>query len=352
MPERIQGHEQDPEFTQRFIDAVGSVNEYNEKHTGIGYAVNSMVSFFLASIKDEDDELKQPEVSDEDKAAMEKELVALLQTDELAAMGITLFDSNAPGIKEADFSESGKGEDGKPPSSLIMLITDGDKFKDALYGLKPTPEQKDLVAAGVNSLLANTVELVQAAYAFKKPEDMSEGLAEDTVKKVVNQQLDMFMELSPALVEQGFGQVGAFGKLADYAARHSAGTLADYRGAEAHGWLHETGYGPAQWPMDIGAERLHERWLEVFDFLKGLRDREEPSPYFTELFNKLRADFDASCQWLEGDDHTVSASDTTGYSASYIQPLKTEMTALAEVWGTQFPLENSFYLSEVAENQK
>ena len=334
----------------------------------------------------------EPEVSDGDKADMEKELVTLLQADELAAMGITLFDS-----KDGEALKTKKLKDSlEKPSMLVMFITDGDKFTDTLYKLKPIPEQQEQTAATVASLLSNTVGLIQAAYGLKKPDELEQANNFEAIKSIVDSQLNLFMELSPALVEQGFGTGEAYEELTEYAARHSSGTLEDYREAEARGFIGD-GFGPASWPKDAGPGYLDHEWTEVFEYLKGLRDRESPSPLFTELFNKLRKDFDSSRGWLksyEAYDDTdyqtalrehekehakahqeletrlirqgkdprfvaFAALDThlelpekpeyEGYPKSYIEPLKKEMTEISTRWEMLFPLENSFYLSELAQ---
>ncbi|HZL07879.1 MAG TPA: hypothetical protein VFC50_01655 [Candidatus Dormibacteraeota bacterium] len=385
MDEKIQTHNQepDPEFAQRFIDAVGSVAEYNDKHTGQRSMVTGLLGLFRV-----EGEPEQPQLSAKDKADMERDLVAMLQADELAEMGVTLFDTNDRGIEEADFSEpdeAAEGEEAKRPSFLLMLITDGDKFKETLGKLNPADEQREKVAGGVDLILSNTVSFIQSAYDFDKPEDMSEDGATEPDHRTVDDQLDLFMELSPALVAQGFGKGGAYKTLAEYAARHASGTLAEYREAEVKGLLD----GPARWVGDSSPDDLRGKWTQGFDLLKRLRDREEPSPFFTELFSQLRADFDTARNWLDNvpiqDDEFVRAYaewqkqqaqpsspvDTEGLSfdeaikerfkhytqpprppqgsrrKEYVDGLRAEMDKLAKVWEESFPLENSFYLSEV-----
>ncbi|MEK7594095.1 MAG: hypothetical protein AAB436_00440 [Patescibacteria group bacterium] len=335
MTEQDNPHNQHPpqEFTQRFIDAVGSVQDYNNRNTGLGYAVSGMFSFLMP-----DDETTQPRVSPKDKADMEKELVSLLQTDELAQMGVSLVDSNAPYGERIDFEDDDTRQ--KLPSTLVMLITDGETFRDSLLELNPTPEQKDKVAGGVNSILANTAGMVEAAIQVRGTVDPDHEASQGHLNGFIDDQLNMFMDLSPALVRRGFGEGGAFNVLADYSARHSAGTLDDYVGAKSKGL---TSPMPSQWVMDGTPEFVSSRWTEVFEYLKQLRDREESSTYFTELFNKLRADFDTSNKWLEGD---TEDKNRQGYLDTYIEPLKAEMAELSKVWEKDFPLENGFYLSE------
>jgi hypothetical protein len=404
MPEQTNIHNQepDPQFTQRFIDAVGSVRAYNERHTGIGGAMKGLFAIITASVGEEAEE---PQVTHQDEAEMEKQLVQLLQTDDLKGMGVTLFDTKAAGVEEADFSEE------KPdrPSSLIMLITDGDKFEDVIWHLKPMDEQREQTEQGVATLLSSAVSLVQAFYPRKTPEDSEEEVSPNDARAVVDHQLNLFMELNPALVSQGFASSHAYKTLSEYTAHYASGTLEDYREAEALDLLAgEDRFGPSAWVKDENPEGLNRRWTKAFDLLKSMRDREEPSPYFTELFGKLRADFDTAKSWLdtartyddadtshasahielEGQKETereaiVPETDENrarekrerrkpteaqvkalgdelryqidnpppkppegAHPARYIVPLREEMEKLASEWERSFALENAAYLSE------
>jgi len=344
MGEQSFGREQDPHFTQRFSDAVASVQEYNSKHTGISHIAQGLFSMFRTEEED------QPAVSPTDQADMEKELVALLQADELEAMGVTLFDSKEPGIKKVEFTESETGDetegekDSEFPSMLVMLITDADKFTDTVYKLNPTPEQQKQVESGINTILSSAVGLIEAAYPYEKPDSMSDEAADEAVRKVTEDQINMFMELNTALVAQGLDGGGACKKMQEYTARYAAGTLADYREAEKMNLLQEA-FGPAQWPMDANPEFLNSKWSEAFSLLRSLRDREKPSPYFTELFMKLRTDFDKAVRWLESEDTRDERK------LAYIEPLGAEMSKLSKVWEEDFPLENSLYSSPAVSDQ-
>lgn len=345
MTEKTNPHNQEPphEFTQRFIDAVSSVEAYNNKNTGLGFAVSGMVRFLIPEhVAD------QPKVSPKDQADMEKELVSLLQTDELREMGITLFDSSESTGELVEFGEDGgNAEATKYPSKLIMLITDGELFGDSLNKLNPNAEQKSQVSSGVNSILANTVGLVEIASNIRGEVDAGHEPPQTHLEGFIDDQLNMFMELAPRLVEKGLGGGEAFKLLAEYSARNSAGTLDDYLEAKGKGWLSERGFGPDKWAMDASPEYLNKRWNEVFNHLKDLRDRDEPSPYFSELFNKVRLDFDTSNNWLEGN---TDDENRKQYIGTYIEPLKVEMAELSKVWAEEFPLENSFYLSKATES--
>lgn len=350
MSETGRGHEQDERFTQRFIDAVGSVRSYNDRHTGMA----GIASSFLVGLFEEAGGSNTAKVSRIDEANMERELVSILQADDLEAMGVALVDPTA--FAAAD-REHGKDphlrEDAagavKRPVSLIMLISDPAKFTDTLQRLKPAPGQKEETQASVDALLVSTIGLIRASDESDKPAGMSEEEAAEAATRLLDTQIGIFMEISPSLVSQGFDNSQPYNKLSDYAARYSSGTLADYLGAESKG-LVDTGFGPAKWPMDIGAGQLNERWTLAFTYLKELRDRDEPSPYFTELFNQLRSDFDTARAWLETDDDPVSPRHR--YEAGYLDPLKAMTAELSKVWEEEFPLENAYYLAEKAEASK
>jgi hypothetical protein len=215
------------------------------------------------------------------------------------------------------------------------------------------------------------------------------------------------MELNPALVSQGFANSHAYKTLAEYSARYASGTLPEYREAEALGLLAgEDRFGPSAWVKDENAEGLRQRWTKAFDLLRSMRDREEPSPYFSELFAKLRADFDMAKTWVDTvqtyDDTDTNSSDTPiepegldeireivpetdenrarekrerrrpteaqvkaamdkwryqtdnpppkppegAHSARYIVPLREEMEKLVTEWERSFAPENAAYLTE------
>src|SRR5882757_2144114 len=147
MSEAARGHEQDPDFTQRFIDAVSSVRNYNDRHIGgMGQA-----SYFLRDVFNSDEDTG---VSRNDEAGMEKELVRLLQADDLKAMGIDLVDPARPGLEPLDVREEQEKEE-EHPSALFMVIDNADKFADTLHRLKPAPEQKERTAESVDMILAS-----------------------------------------------------------------------------------------------------------------------------------------------------------------------------------------------------
>jgi hypothetical protein len=350
MSETSQGHEHDEQFTQRFNDAVDSVRQYNDTHASMAGIASS---FLFSMFEDKSGDVAR--VSPVDKANMEKELVTLLQTDELEAMGVSLVDPSkffsTDTEPDADLASHEATDSGtKHPVSLIMLISDPDLFTETIHRLKPAPGQQEATQTSVDALLVSTIGLIQTSGATEEgeDEDMSEGNAA-AARHVLDTQIGIFMEISPALAEGGFNNSQAYAKLTDYAARHASGTLPDYLGAESRGLL-DTGFGPDKWPMDMGAGQLYERWTKAFKYLKGLRDREESSPYFTELFNKLRSDFDTGRTWLEADEDPQAPFRNA--SKDYIDPLKAMMAELSKVWEEDFPLENSYYLSERTESAR
>ncbi|HXE09884.1 MAG TPA: hypothetical protein VN554_00480 [Verrucomicrobiae bacterium] len=342
MSETSHGHpEQGPEFTQRFIGAVGSVREYNDRHvSGIGQAAS-----FLTGLFEHGEEEK---VAPHEEAQMEKELVQILHTDDLRAMGIDLIDPSQPALEPLDLSEATAEED--QPTSLIMLIGNADTFADTIRRLKPAPEQRPAAAEGVEQALSATLGLIRVAYpgGEVEPETDEELMAAGFAKGVVDKQIGVFLKVKPALTEEGFAEGRVYKKLAEYTTHFFAGTLEDYRGAEElH--LFEEQFGPAQWQIDMGPEQMAERWSKAFDYLKQLRDRSSPSPFFTELFTKLRADFDVSRAWLEADDPEAPRRN---YPDRYVKPLQGVMDGLAKRWEEDFPLENTFYVSGGIETEQ
>lgn len=314
-----------PEFTQQFIGAVQSVNEYKERHTGLSATVSGFIGML---IRIEDDDMPPP-VSARDKGEMARELVSILQTDELAEMGIKLFDSRAPGVEAYDGSEAPTPAD--LPSSLIMIISDGEKFGETLSQLKPTEEQEVATKSCVDTLLYTAAHLIKTAHG----EHFEDEEASRRAKDVASHQLSIFEDLSPVLVAGGFGTLGSFDTLAEYSTRNQAGTLTDYVGALDRGLLYD-GFGPDKWHMDSTGEQLAKRWEQAIEYLKSLRDREEPSSYYSELFNKLRRDFDTALDWVA----PRSKKDTL------IWGQRAALEKINQTWEDDFQLENSFYLSE------
>jgi hypothetical protein len=302
-------------------------------------AARDMLSMVIRDAKG----YQEPKVSPQDRADMEKELVQLIHTDELDAMGVSLFDSSAPGVQELSAEEI--ADKAKRPATLIMLITDGEKFGETVQRLKPAPEQKKQVDDTVSTLLGQSVELIRAVREdTTEPDD--DG-AQEALVYVANKQLEMFTDLMPTLVTQGFGELPASERLTEYIARDAAGTLGDYMGAESLGLLEEY-FGPADWQTDSAPDVLSERWSKAFGYLLELRDRDNPSPYFTELFTKLHGDFNTARKWVDGDTDDESRVDCPDI---FIEPLKTVMTELAGMWEEQFTLENGFHGSEADEHK-
>lgn len=318
--------EQNPQFSQHFIDTVGAVNQYNAEHAGIAGSVKGIVGMLFGQAG-----IKEPAVSAVEEAHMAKEMVQFLNTDALDEMGVRLAEIHSSGVRQIGHEELGKAKDGEA-STLFLVITDGDKFADTLVNLKPAPEQKDAVDKSVDSVLSRTVSIVQQAFGNSPEQEHDENL-----RRFGEDQLSMFQDtLTPALAQGGFTELPSYQKLSEYAARSAAGTLDDYRGAERLGLL-ETGFGPATWQRDATPEYLDRRWNEAFAYLKQLREKEQPTEYYTELFNRLRGDFDKAQAWLNSD---------TGYPDDYMSKLKPKMAELSKIWDEQFALENGMYSSE------
>lgn len=320
-------------FTQQFIDATGSVTTYNHQYTG---GESASRNIFDAITGNKEDETTKPKVTFQEEAAMAKEVVQFLQADELAAMGITLFDSNKPGGMEEVDAESLQEGSGRP-STLIMLITDADKFGQTVSRLDPTPEQKDKVRHSINGLLESSQEFIRSMY---KPTDQSEGEPRrPEYVELADQQLEMFESLNPGLTEKGFGDLPTCESLREYVVRKNQGTITDYIEAELLGYV--SGWGPAYWTRDTSPERFSAGWSKAFKYLQSLRDRQ--SPLFSELFTKLRADFDTSKEWLTGDEFDEQRS---GYNTDYVSSLLFITADISRTWEEAFPLENSLYLSD------
>lgn len=350
MSEASHGHqEQGPQFTQRFVDAVDSVRGYNDRHAAGGMGG---LTYFLREALHADDEEQVPR---HEEAQMEKEMVSFLHTDDLRAMGIDLIDPSQPSLEPLDpnrpLEEEGEEDAAKQPPSLYMLIGDADTFADTVRRLKPAPEQRAQAESSIDHVLSSSVGLIQFAYPGRGggPEEDEPGTVREEfdagfVQGVANRQLGIFLKISPALVEEGFAGGRTYKQLAEYTTHFFAGTLEDYRGAEELHLFED--FGPARWQTDMAPEEMSERWTKAFDYLKQLRDRSQPSPFFTELFNKLRADFDTSREWLESDDPEAPRP---GYREGYMKSLKEVMDGLSKRWETDFPLENGFYVSGTAE---
>ncbi len=330
MSEDLHFHDREPQFTQQFIDAVQSVNEYNGRHTGL---TGTMMGMFDMLIRIEDEDMPE-HVSEQDQAAMAKELVTLLQDEELATMGIKLFDADAPAVRAYSRTEAAEGV--STPSSLTMLIGDAELFKATVSKLHSTDEQKPLADKGINTVLGTAARLVYEAYS--NDFDGDEALQQHA-RRIAEDQLSMFADLSPTLTSAGFGDLYSYSSLSEYLARQQAGTLEDYIGANRLNLLAGPDrFGPSRWQTDSTAEMLTSRWTTALSYLKSLRNRPEPSPFYTELFAKLRPEFDEARDWI-----AEQPKDSW-----YFWQVRVALEDLNKVWEQDFQLENSFYLSERA----
>ncbi len=319
-----------PEFTQQFIDAVQSVNEYNGRYTGLAGTMRGLFDM-LIQVEDED---MPDHTSEQDQAEMSKELVTLLQDEELATMGIKLFDADAPGVRAYVRPEAREGV--TTSSSLTMLVGDAELFKATVSQLSPTEEQKPLTDKSVNTVLSTSAKLVYEAYS--NDFDGDETLQQHA-RYIAEDQLSMFTDLSPTLALAGFSDLDSYNSLSEYLARQQSGTLGDYIGADRLNLLAGTeNFGPSRWQTDSTAEMLMGRWTKALDYLKGLRDRPQPSPFYSELFAKLRPEFDEARDWIA----TQSKEDLFFWKQRVV------IEEIRLRWEQEFQLENNFYLDDRA----
>ena len=156
MNERYTGHEQDDsdfQFTQRFIDATSSVSEYNQRHADIGPQLGNVIHAIAA--KEFKLDYEEPQASPEEQAQMERELIQIIQKDELESMGISLYEKKSYN----NFKIYTSLDNRRVPIGLFMTITDDEKFKHTLYGLKPTEEQREMTEKQIAKLLDSTIEV-------------------------------------------------------------------------------------------------------------------------------------------------------------------------------------------------
>lgn len=323
MAENKQFDDYSPNPTDQFISAIASVDNFNSRFTGLGGA---MLGFLSMVVRTEEQKPETPSRADEER--MERDLVHMLQTDELDAMGIKLFDAEAPGVRE--FTGVGDGSR-VSPSSLILLLDDEEKFGAEIAKLDSTDEQKSAVDKALGSVLSNSASLVSEAYMMPEEEG---GKNQDAIY-IADRQLDMFMALNPLLIEKDFGSVWAVERLSEFAVRREAGTLKDFLVASKLGLMAgPDSFGPSAWQGDASRKYLATKWQGGLDFLKTLREKQ--SPFYTELFNKLRYEFDVARDDANG-------RDQTGWTYRWHSKVLENINAQ---WEQDFTLENSFYLTE------
>jgi hypothetical protein len=300
-------------FSQHFLDVLDAVEAYNRRNTYPSLMVRGIARVFRPQ------EEEYPEVSIIDREDMERDLIIATQADDLMAMGIELVDV------KGDETEDGL------PTRLVPCIGNTDKFKETLQKLNPTPEQNELVAEKIDWLLHPTVMAIEQAVLR---EDLTDAEA----------QLTDFEELVPDLVAKGFDNVWTE-ILSEYVARSSSGTLADYIGAKARNLLVETGFTIPHWQSThdpINPEQFEAHWSGAFDYLVALRDRDEPSTFFAELFNKLRAGFDVAEGYI---DLQTTHNAQNQCHIPRLKALKAKVIELSQIWEPLFPVENAFYVS-------
>jgi hypothetical protein len=124
----------------------------------------------------------------------------------------------------------------------------------------------------------------------------------------------------------------------EYMERRQAGTLADFLIAQSKGLTHEgENFNPSIWHTDAMPDQLRNRWMDALDYLRQLQ--EAGSPYFEEIFRKVRADYDTSREYL-------LAQPSEG---KFVWGQRQVLETIGARWRKQFTIENSFYLAERAE---
>jgi hypothetical protein len=371
--ESFHGHESDFQFTQRFLDAIELVDAYNKGNDGlITRRLDALIEHRTAEATDQ-----SPNVPHLEEAAMSKEVAQVIITDELSEMGIALT--------EYDYEAQNNRPHITPFFTgyvfLIARIDDADRFADTLYRLMSNEELRERTETAVAGLLETTMNEIRYNYPTRNALERMDSQCDedDEAREAAIEQVNLFLELNPALVSQGFADSEAYTTLAEYAARYAEGTFFDYRLAEEYGlWFEGNDKGPSSWVMNNSRSRMAWKWNKVFGLLQNLRDRAEPSPLYNELFHKLRADFDRGSEWLdsvptitysENDERErlwadnlyecerqteagiiteLERPDPPGkaYITEEIGWRKELIELLAKTWEEKFPLESAIYLTE------
>lgn len=265
---------QPDEFTAHFNAAISSVERFNQGYEDVNTQMGKFNGFLGGPPEVQD---HQPAVSRVEQAAMEKELVLLLQTDDLAAMGITLFDT---ANKEFD------PDSNATPGMLVPVLNDSEKFGDVLRRLKPLGElQQNATDYSINKILESSARIIWEANMLTFADEHEERAAQYTAER----QIEMFRDVQPVLDAQGFGAVRAVQVLSNYLTRADEGTLGPYLKAQSLSLINASN-SPAEWDTDSNGQGLMDRWNRVFDFLQELKSTD--SPMYRELFPKVRRDYD------------------------------------------------------------
>ncbi len=312
---------QPDEFTEQFNAAISSVERFNQGYEDLNSETGRMMGMLLGPIGPED---RQPAVSREEQAAMEKELVTVLQADDLEAMGIRLFDTarnqfnpNSPSV----------------PGKLIPVLDDGEKFSETIRRLNPKDEkQKNTTDYSVNKILETTARIIWEANMLTFADEHEERAAQYTAER----QIEMFRDVQPALADNGFSEVQAAKTLANYLARYDEGTLRPYLKAKSLSLIESTN-GPAEWNIDNTGQSLADQWNRVFDFLTELKRTN--SPMYRELFAKVRRDYDTMREKIL----------QTDKNAHFHWDVRQKLDRIGERWKMDFQDDNTLYLMERAE---
>ncbi len=324
MSEAAQFQDRPQEFTEQFNVAIGSVAHYNEAYSDL----NSKLARFFSILLPIEEDAPKPKVSREEQAAMEADVLRLLQGDALSSMGVRLIDSS---LTEFDPKQANS-----LPGQLEPILDDSEKFADTLLKLSPTKEQKRRTESSVDRVLANTVRITWEAF-------MPGFIAEDEQRDarfVAERQIEMFKELQPILHQKGFGDIDSVQRMEQYVARYDQGLLPDYLKANSL-MLIDTKRGPADWHIDYTGQGLSDRWDTIFDFLKSLKQK--GSPLYHELFPAVRRDFDT----------LLSRILTTKWQDQHFNWSRRQALGKAmKRWEADFHDDNVLYLIERAEAEE
>jgi len=311
---------------------VWSVHNYNAGNSQSNNAFKQIIELSMFSAG-----LVTPEqiVERSESSMVDFDLISSVQSDELEAMGIRVFDEHAPDYRILKTYDA----EGliNYPASLAMVIHDTGMFTDTVSNLQPNDDNLELTNIAVNTLLNVSAAIVREAYGSSL--NGKTELQRD-VQKLADIHIGMFVGIGGMLAAKGMDGGFGYTQLSEYIARNVGGTLPDYLGAEEHGYLNGPDqYGPASWQRDITPENLLMRWQRAQDYLLSIRDREEPSIFYSELFDKLRTDFDVSMGWI------ANRSEQNAGLWSLREPLQ----KINDAWNDKFSLENCFYHAERAE---
>lgn len=330
MTESTYFQDRPEDFTAQFNSAIESIGRYNSEHTGaaaIGKAMGGLLGILM---EPGPTDTAPTQLSPQEEAAMTRDLVKILQTDDIEAMGLKLFDGNP----DHDIDLQAENIDGLP-GRIELILSDSDAFSETIGKLKPTTEE-DVLQTGKN---LDSILQTSAVMVFEGFGKSAQDEEKDKFELVAQRQLDLFAEVVPSLVKGGYAELPSVKKLIEYHARLQSGELRDFIRATKMGLNNtEKTFGPSMWQGDSTPGQLQDRWMRAIDFLRELQ--QTGSPYFVEIFNKVRDDYDKAFEYV------LALPPEKNFSWEHRQV----MHHVGKRWSRQFALENSFYLAERTEN--